>query len=106
MPEASNYLAFIDEFVNRGYLDKNDYGWLKKDLLYSFLTQWMIDMEIRPDELMKNIIDPQLTQLILQEYKDEEYYDKYLVYYRNKKIKAIIKYRLKNIYKKLVNNEE
>jgi len=96
-----NYLKFIKRFVDSGILSMEDYEWARRDLLYSFMTDWMIGMDIEPNRWMYDIHDPKLSELVLPEYKTDSYYDEYMKYYKIRKKKKIVRHKAHLVKEKL-----
>lgn len=94
-----NYLGFLKNHVDSGELSSTCYEWLRKDLLYHFFTAWIIQWE-KGGKKYQYSDKENLKELILSEYKGENYYKNYLWFYRAKRIQLGLKDFVKNIVRK------
>lgn len=91
----TNYLGFIKKYVEKGYLLNDTYNYLKKELLFEFFINWVINFELNRDEFLTS--EENLRELIEDEYKKEPYYLEYKRKYFNKYVKSWVKSKVKKL---------
>ncbi|MEE3392723.1 MAG: glycosyltransferase [Lachnospiraceae bacterium] len=94
----TNYLTHINNFVEKKILNKETYDYLRKDLLYHFLTYWMINMDLAPEKLLFDPDEERLTEMIMKQYGSEPYFQNYLKFYHRQKIRLGLLHVLSVIY--------
>ncbi len=96
----SNYLSILKTYVENKALTVQEYEYLRKDLLYNFLTTRIIDWELQRKKIQYSATED-FKKMVFDAYKDEPYWEEYLSFY-NKKIR---KRKFKLFFQKLFGNE-
>lgn len=94
-----NYLGFIKQQLEKGFISKECYDDLEKDLLFNFFPYWLYQFEIQNKQLVYSDKED-LLALVLSAYKDKEYYKEFLGKYNLLKLKEKIKRLVKPILRK------
>ncbi len=96
----TNYLGLLKPYVEKNIISKRDYELIRKDLLYNFFTNLILQWEL-DHEKMNYSKEENLKKLIFSEYKNEIYWHKYSLFYRKK----LAIFKAKNFIKKLIGRE-
>lgn len=89
-----NYFFLLDEFFQKYPISFDCYEWLRKDLLVNFFTNWLILYKLQKQ---KPTDDVNLVQLVFNEYKNDKYFVKFIIYFNAKFLFFKIKKILKNL---------
>lgn len=92
-----NYLGIVKKYVNEGCLCESTYYYLKKELLFEFFLNWIINFELNREDYL--VSGEKLKQLIEDEYKTEIYFNEYKIEYK----KRYLKRKVRKTIKKIVN---
>lgn len=95
-----NFLSLLKPYIDNGSLTLKEYEFLRRDLLYNFLTTRIIDWELQREKI-KYTEKENLKKLVFDEYKDDSYWNVYQLFYT----KRVIKRKVKMFLRKLVGRE-
>lgn len=76
----TNYTEHLKKYLMSGDLGAECYEWLEKDLLYNFLTPWMIRCQLDQARIAKGEQD-MIREKVFEAYKDMPYFNDYLEFY-------------------------
>lgn len=85
-----NFYQILFPYVNRGLITYNCLQWIKKNELFDFFTYLIISWEFGDKSLLYSKSE-NLKNCIFSQYSNEQYFRKYLMYYKIRKIIFFIK---------------
>jgi len=92
----TNYLDLIYPYVDGCTLDENTFEFLKRDLLYNFFKDWIINWELSNTDMQYSETE-NLKELVFNEYKDKPYWNKFIKIYNFKIFEKKFKKSIKTI---------
>jgi abequosyltransferase len=86
----TDFYAILQPYFEKGILSKECIEWVKKNELYDFFTIWIIRCD-RSSDLYEFSHSENLKECVFEQYKNEKYFKRYLIYYFMQLIKENIK---------------
>ena len=93
----TNYLSILKPYVDNKALTVQEYEYLRKDLLYNFLTTRIIDWELQRKKIQYSETED-FKKLVFDTYKDEPYWNEYLSFYKTKVRRRKFKLFFRNLF--------
>ena len=91
-----NYLSLLKPYVLNQSLPSETYETIRKDLLYNFFTDSILNWELQRNEMKYS--EENFKKAVFDAYKNEPYWDAYQTFYNKKLRKRKIKLFFKNLF--------
>lgn len=75
-----NYTNHLKKYLRSGDLTEEGYEWLERDLLFNFMTPWMIRCQLDQNRIAKGEQD-MIREKVFEAYKDKPYFNEYIEFY-------------------------
>jgi len=94
----NNFLEILNKYLNYGKISQLCFDWQKKELLFNFFTEYLLNSELKPDSY--SFGSENIKDLLLKNYENEVYIDDYKNFYKEqfrKKVRCLKNEKIKSM---------
>lgn len=91
-----NFLEIVDRYIKEGYVERETYEYIRKDLLFNFFSKWCAQIRMNPDQF--SLSNENLDTLLHDAYKDTEYYERFESVIRKKRVLMQVKRMVEKLH--------
>ncbi len=93
----NNFLHILNTYLNYGKISQQTFEWQKKELLFNFFTEYILNSELKSDSY--SFGTENIKALVLKNYENETYITEYRKFYKNefrKRLRCLKKEKIKS----------